>query len=49
MSPPPFVEPARRRMIVRPATAADSSAAADVVEAVYAEYGFPWEPEGCQA
>jgi GNAT superfamily N-acetyltransferase len=36
-------------MILRPATAADSIAVAAVVEAVYAEYGFPWEPEGCQA
>ncbi|MEA2590497.1 MAG: putative acetyltransferase [Actinomycetota bacterium] len=36
-------------MIIRLATAADSAAAAGVVEAVYAEYGFPWEPEGCQA
>ena len=36
-------------MILRPATAADSPAVAAVVEAVYAEYGFAWEPEGCQA
>src|ERR1700730_17478312 len=36
-------------MIIRLATAADSTAAAGVVEAVYAEYGFVWDPEGCQA
>jgi putative acetyltransferase len=36
-------------VILRPATAADSAAVAAVVEAVYAEYGFAWEPEGCQA
>jgi putative acetyltransferase len=35
--------------MLRPATAADSAAVAAVVEAVYAEYGFAWEPEGCQA
>jgi GNAT superfamily N-acetyltransferase len=36
-------------MSLRTATAADSTAVAAVVEAVYAEYGFVWEPEGCQA
>jgi GNAT superfamily N-acetyltransferase len=36
-------------MILRPATAADSAAVAAVVEAVYTEYGFAWDPEGCQA
>jgi GNAT superfamily N-acetyltransferase len=34
---------------VRPAVAADSAAVASVVEAVYAEYGFSWEPEGYAA
>jgi putative acetyltransferase len=36
-------------MTLRPATAADSAAVAAVVEAVYTEYGFAWDPEGCQA
>jgi GNAT superfamily N-acetyltransferase len=38
----------RDGMILRPATAADSAAVAAVVEAVYTEYGFAWEPDGCQ-
>lgn len=29
---------------IRPATAADSQAAAEVVQAVYQEYGFTWDP-----
>jgi putative acetyltransferase len=36
-------------MSLRPATAADGAGIAAVVEAVYIEYGFAWEPEGCQA
>src|SRR2546421_1590559 len=45
----PQLSSRRDEMILRPATAADSAAVAGVVEAVYAEYGFAWEPEGCQA
>jgi len=36
-------------VIVRAATASDSPAIADVVEAVYEEYGFAWDAAGCQA
>jgi len=32
--------------LVRPATGADSAAAAEVVHAVFVEYGFTWEPDG---
>jgi GNAT superfamily N-acetyltransferase len=45
----PVAEPAQPGMILRPATGTDSTAVAAVVEAVYGEYGFVWEPEGCQA
>jgi GNAT superfamily N-acetyltransferase len=34
---------------VRRATAADSAAAAEVVRAVYAEYGFVWQADGYHA
>ncbi|MBM3458488.1 MAG: GNAT family N-acetyltransferase [Armatimonadetes bacterium] len=34
---------------IRPASPADSAAAARVVQVVYQEYGFLWEPEGYHA